>query len=128
MISSSVDMIHDPEKFVIPTVTGGKLEVLVNWNQTSSGCGFVKLRTADGKEFVIPRIAFIRVAMFLGKEAEQEALIPTKSVSIRHLSKDVTIRLRKDMLAGETLTIPVSFDVPLNADTLPALALTDNYS
>ena len=120
-------MIHGPEKFYLPTVSKDKVEMIVNWNKASNDCEFVKMRINGKKEIVIPKCVLIRTAMFLGNEEEQEALIPTKNVTIRQYKKKMTIRLLKDMREGESLTIPVSFDIPLNEDTFPILELTDKY-
>jgi len=109
-------MIDTPEKMRLPTITtDDKVEVILNWNEDVDG-EYIKLRVNDGEDMVIPRSSFCKVAMLIANEEEQMAMIPTKSVSVRHLSKIVTIKLTKDCRRGEEIRIPVSFDIPLNGE------------
>lgn len=112
-------MINTPERIQLPTIGGERVEIDCNWTDAARG-EFVKLRIED-KEAIVPVSSLARIVMWLAKEEEQDAMIPTKSVKIRQFSKVVTIRLKKDMRAGDKLSIPVKFDVPLNAETMPIL-------
>ena len=112
-------MIKTPERLFIPSVSGKKVEVDCNWCVGVNG-DYLKIRLGD-EETIVPRDAFSRVAMWLASQEEQEALIPTKQVPVRHLTKNVTIKLTKNLKRGERITIPVSFDIPLNGDSLPII-------
>lgn len=103
-------MILGHEHARIPAVNGAECSIEINWNDMVQG-KFIKI-SIDGQEAVIPQNAFIRFAMMIANEDEQEALIPTKQILVRSYQKNVTIRLRKDMRAGEAITIPVTIDVP----------------
>ena len=103
-------MIAEHENARIPTVNGSDCRIEINWNDMVCG-KFIRI-TIDGREALIPQSAFVRFAMLISNEDEQEALIPTKQVLVRSYQKNVTIRLKKDMRAGEMITIPVTIDVP----------------
>lgn len=114
-------MIKGAESFSLPTVDSGSMQIVVNWNPLVENADFVKV-IVNGEEVVIPRVAFVRAAMVVGTADEQENMIPVKQIQIRKFKKTVTIKLAKDFKQGETIQIPVSFEVPLNGDTLPILA------
>lgn len=90
------------------------------WNDKAKK-RFLKLRLGD-KEAIVPREAFVRAALLLGDEQEQEKLVPTRHVKIRHFRKKVTVRLTRNMRAGETLELNVGFDVPLSEQAADALS------
>lgn len=103
-------MMKEPERIMLPTIVGSQASIDLNWSHGSSE--YVKLQVGRHSA-VIPRAAVVRLAMMLAKEEEQDNLVPTKQVRMRHFSKKYTVRLKKDMAEGELLTIPVSFDVEL---------------
>lgn len=107
-------MIDTPEKLKLPTLSGPPLEVLTAWTK-GAGSKFLKLRIGD-TEIVIPRESFVRAAMLLGDEEEQEALIPTTKTTMRYFGKLMTLRLTKDMKQGETLQVPVRLQVPVTEE------------
>lgn len=111
-------MIEGAESFKIPVKEGGEMSVAVNWNPFIKDSEFVKIRVND-EEVIVPRGAFVRAAMMVASDREQEQMIPVKQTPIRHLSKVVTLRLSRNFKQGETLQIPVNFDIPLNGDSLP---------
>lgn len=117
-------MIKGPEKFQLPTIGKEKVEVLINWTNSVSDCRYVKLRFGD-EESLIPKSALIKLALYLGNEEEQDNLIPVKSVRIHQFRKEFTIKVLEDVLKGQTIKFTGSFDVPLNADSLPVLSSTD---
>ena len=104
-------MIDVPEKFKLPTISGAPCEVLVAWTPEAKN-KFLKLRIGN-VETVIPKEAFIRAALLLGDELEQEKLIPTSKVQMRYFGKLITLRLTKDMKSGETMKVPVRMQVPV---------------
>ena len=121
-------MILGPEKFRLPTIDGSKVEFLVNWTEGVDNCNYVKMRIEGKRDILLNRGAFIRAAMFIGTEAEQDSLIPTKSVQIQHVQKKFVLKLLKAMEAGENLEFTASFDVPMNGETLPILTATDHLT
>lgn len=118
-------MIHGPEKFDLLTVNGEKVEFIVNWTAGLANCDFVKMRIDGKRDILLPRSALIRAAMFLGTEDEQDNLIPTRSQRIRQFRKNFTIKVLRDIKAGEELEFVGSFDVPMNADSMPVLSSTN---
>lgn len=106
-------MKKDPERYRIPVVTQGEMDVVTNWNNQIKG-DYLKIRV-NGEEVIVPRSSFSKVAMALANEIEQESMIPMKQVPITELRKTVTIKLNKDMKMGEYLTIPVEFKIPRSA-------------
>lgn len=101
-----------PEKMFLPTIDSTIVEVFCNWNDKVKG-EYLKI-SVDGKNFITPRSAFLKVAMIVANKEEQVDLVPTKSIPVRVFEKRVTVKLKKNMRMGELLTIPVSFSVPLN--------------
>lgn len=108
-----------PDKVMLPTTTNDRVEIISNWNSEIKG-DFLKMRINNAQEIIIPRSSFSKVALLLASEEEQLAMIPTKSMRVRHLAKSVTIRLTRDMCKGTPITIPVSFDIPLDGE-LPVI-------
>lgn len=51
--------------------------------------------------------------MWLASEEEQERIIPTTSIPVRHFEKWVVLKMKKTIREGETLRVKVDFDVPL---------------
>ena len=105
-------MIKTPERIRLPSITGDNIEVHCNWNKDTKG-EYLKL-VFNGQEAIIPTSSLAKVAFWTANEEEQVDMIPTQSIQVRHLKKDVTIQLNKDMRAGSYLTIPVEFKIPLN--------------
>ena len=118
-------MIHGPERFYLPTVGRDKVEMFVNWTGSVDKCEYVKMRVNGGRDIVIPKSAIMKLALYIGNEDEQDSLIPTKSVNIHQFRKKYTIKVLKDLKAGESLEFVASFDVPITAESLTALASTD---
>lgn len=106
-------MIRDPQRIRVPVVTQGEMDVITNWNNQIKG-NYLKIRV-NGEEVIVPRSSFSKVAMVLANEEEQEAMIPVKSVPIHELKKIVTLKLTRDMKAGQMLTVPVEMKVPRSA-------------
>src|SRR3990167_1353057 len=118
-------MIKTPEKINIPTMSADRSEIVCNWREGVCG-DYLKLRVNEGKEILMERSAFLKAAIMLGNEEEQEDMIPFKRINIRSYCKKVVVRLVKNMKKGDLLTIPVNFDIPLNEETLPVLNLNRN--
>lgn len=116
-------MINTPERLRIPTKGKHSLDVIVNWNDDAENCQFVKLRVDNSYDIIVSRASFIRAALLIGNEEEQESLIPTKTIPVKQIRKTYTVRLTKPMNEGETITIPIELDIPLIADDdLPSVA------
>jgi len=108
-------MINWPERLSLPNIENKRAYVETNWNQSVKG-RFLRI-TIDGASIVIPRQSFISSALLLGNDLEQEKLIPSVTIPIRRLEKQVKIRLTKDMKQGEEIIIPVGFDVRMDIGT-----------
>ena len=121
-------MIHGAEKFRVPTKSAKhKVEFLVNWTQATKQCEFIKMRIDNKFDILIPKESFMRIAMFLGDEDEQDKLIPTQTVKVKQVRKQFKLKLTKDMKAGEILDFNASFDVPMTGDTLQVISKTNSY-
>ena len=107
-------MIDTPEKLKLPSLNGEEVEVRTCWTK-GAGTQYLQLIMGD-KVAVIPRESFIRAAMLLGDELEQESLIPTRKVTMRTFNKRVSVQLRRRMEEGEILTIPVTMTVPVTEE------------
>ena len=118
-------MIHSPERFRVPTKGPDKVDFFLNWTRAVDNCEYVKMQVNGGNAILIPKSAFLRIALLLGNEEEQDSLIPTKSVRIRQFRKEFTIKVLEDVRKGEEIKFTGTFDVPLNADVLPILASPD---
>lgn len=112
-------MIDTPETLRLPVHSGEPVSVMTSWNKRAKR-RFLKLRMGD-KEAIIPRDAFVRAALLLGDEIEQEKLVPTRSVTIRHFRKTLLVKMKKRMEEGELLELNVAFDVPLSEQSADAL-------
>lgn len=108
----------------LPTIDGTDVRVLTNWNDKVNG-EYLKIVMGE-QTAIIPRASFTSAALLLGNEEEQMKLIPTKSTQIRRFTKTVTVALQKDMVAGTELTIPVSFEVPLDGIDTDELSFIQN--
>ena len=117
-------MIRDTHSMRLPTIDGTDIRVLTNWNDKVNG-EYLKI-VMDGKTAIIPRASFTSAALLLGNEEEQMKLIPTKTTRIRRFTKTVTVALQRDMAAGSELTIPVSFEVPLDGASKDELSFIQN--
>lgn len=113
-------MLTTPEKFRLPTTNACTASLVVNWNERARG-EFVKL-TVNGEEAIIPRAIFVRAALIIGSDDEQNDLIPVKQIRIRQYKKDVVLRLKRDMKQGEFIKTTVSIDLPYD-DTVPKSGL-----
>lgn len=121
-------MIHGPEKFKIPVHGPHKVEFIVNWTKATQACEFVKMRIDGRDDILIPVSSFIRTAMFLANEEQQDALIPMTSVKVKQVRKQFNLKLTKDMKAGEELVFNAAFDVPIGGDTLSVISKTNSVS
>lgn len=118
-------MIKTTQSMRIPTLDGTDIRVLTNWNEHVKS-NFLKI-VFEGKSAVIPRGSFTTAALLLGNEEEQMSLIPTKTTQIRRFTKNITVKLTKDMTEGSELTIPVSFEVPLDDVPMEDLTILNNH-
>jgi len=118
-------MINTPERFMLPTVGKDKVELFINWTKAVGKCEYVKMCVNGGRDILIPKIALMKLALYIGNEDEQDSLIPTKSINIHQFRKEFTIKVLEDLKAGQHIKFVGSFDVPVTADTLEVLSSTD---
>lgn len=112
-------MISQPEKLRIPSIFGPKVEVTVNWTVHAKE-KYVKLRVGN-EESIVPREDFVRCLLMLAKDDEQDDMIPTKNVKIRHFEKHVVVRIPAKLTGGDLMAVTVPFDVPLSEEAAIAM-------
>lgn len=95
------------KKEYIPTISDDHITFQDSWTGE-----FVKIRLND-KEVIVPRSSLLRAAHSMGTYEEQEEMMPMKTIEVKQLHKNVTIKLTKTAKKGTEITIPVTFDIPL---------------
>lgn len=114
-------MISHPEKLDLPVMFGEPAQIIVNWTPQVKD-RYVKVKV--GKSYaIIARSDLVRSLLLLGNEEEQDELIPTKSVKIRHFEKNIVIRLQEPHAAGDMIAVTVPWDIPLSAEAAAAMNL-----
>jgi hypothetical protein len=114
-------MLTTPERLRLPNLGASEAALIVNWNKRV-GQEFVKI-VIDDKEVIVPRSVLVRAALLIGSEDEQTDLIPVKQIRLRHYTKDVVLRLKRDMKQGEFIRTKITMDLPYD-DTMPKSGIT----
>lgn len=100
------------EKIRVPTFGRSKrLDIVTNWSDKLGG-KYVKLLIDNTDPILIPVSSFLRLALLISEEEDKEKLVRIKTIPVRQFKKTVTIRLAKDFKQGQTITIPVEFNIP----------------
>lgn len=87
----------------------------VNWNEKdpkSNQCQLVKFTFPNGDEAYVKREQLNQILFMIGKEEDQQKMIPQKIIQQRYLRTTLGITAQKDIRKGEKINIPVEIPLP----------------
>ncbi len=99
-------MLDEHRTLNVPTVSGDKVELEVNFNEKVSGCKVVRM-LYNSEEFDVKKDDLMSAMLVLGSLEDQKKLIPMKLTRIRKMERLLTFefKAKKPYREGETIRV-----------------------
>jgi hypothetical protein len=90
------------------------MTVEVNWNDEPeiTDCKILKITFPDGKVSFVKKGMFLGFLWAIGSTEEHQKMIPQTLTKVRWYETVVSVRVKKDIKAGENLTFPIKITLP----------------
>lgn len=110
-------MLENYEKFnIIDTSnrpTGVTIEV--NWkpkDPDTNECKILKMTLSDGQVFYVKKELLNALLFTIGSSTEQSKMIPQKIISSKWYETVISVKAKRDILKGESITFPLKITLP----------------
>ena len=96
--------------------TGMTIEV--NWSKDPeiTECKVLKITFPDGKVSYVKKGMFLGFLWAIGSTEEHKKMIPQTLTKVRWYETVVSVRVKRDVKAGENLTFPIKITLPSQSE------------
>ena len=91
------------------------LTVEVNWDPAdikNNECKVLKFNFPDGSQHFVKREDFIALLWVIGREEDQQKMVPQKLTTVRWYETVLKIKAKKDIHKGEDIICPIKLTLP----------------
>lgn len=117
-------MIKTHEQILVPDINReNPLVVEVNWNpkdKKTNECKVVRLIYPNGQTALVKREHLHGVLFSIGREEDQQKLVPQTLTRIRNYETMLGITATKNIAKGEKINVHVKIPIPLTQDDVYA--------
>ena len=92
--------------------TGMTIEV--NWSEAPhvTDCKLLRITFPDGKQTMVKKGMFLGFLWAIGSVEEHKKMIPQTLTKVRWYETVVSVKVKRDIKAGENLTFPIKITLP----------------